>query len=158
MNLIYANDLDRCTTGTQRSFMVDSSAESIIIIATGGIPNFQLKSNTFSAFVQLAVSDPDNFAGSTSLFPIYNDNQNYMWEVLPKVGEYVFSISTTGQQDPCSIRVVSKSNYDFFFGTTFAQWYDAIDTVPVVGRFFCRLDRITFRTTFSSRGSVKWTL
>ena len=120
MNLVYANDLDRCVQNVQRSFAIDSSADTVIIIATGPDLLFSLW-------------DPDN--EQKNFYPMSGDRMNYIWEVAStKVGQYIFSISSSDQQAPCSIRVVAKSQYDFFFATTFAPWWDAIDSVPVVGK------------------------
>ena len=42
MNLVYANDLDRCLPNVQRSFMIDSSADTVLILATGGKIHYYL--------------------------------------------------------------------------------------------------------------------
>uniref|UniRef100_A0A914WIG2 EGF-like domain-containing protein n=1 Tax=Plectus sambesii TaxID=2011161 RepID=A0A914WIG2_9BILA len=118
MNPVYSNDMQQCSRQpTFQAFYADSSATSIIFMATG-------------VGLQLSVIDP-NGAVVTPVTQFQLGNAYGWYLANPVVGQYLLQLSSSQSDSPCSYRILARSNYDFFYSSSPGLIFDAGFSEPV---------------------------
>ncbi|CAD6189014.1 unnamed protein product [Caenorhabditis auriculariae] len=120
MNSVLVDDMMQCSVPSYRVFFADSSTTNLIFLAVGE---------------NLIVSVTDPNGSSSTLVPIITTGTTFFYEIIsPIVGEHLMTVTAANPNTPCSYRVMARSEYNLFLGTTDIVSEDAGDSEPVLGQ------------------------